>query len=140
MHRNALWLSTAALTAALSAFQVGAEPGALPAATSYGAVMMISGGADSDEAALFKQAAARYPLRVVFSVRGGEYAVPDQFTLLRKGTVMAQMPPAGPWLLIDVPPGRYVLQARIDDRVVERAVNVSRTGSTVQWVLPSPPT
>jgi hypothetical protein len=138
MHRTALWLSTAALTLTLAAFGVGAEPDAtISPPSSFASVMVISGGVDADEAAAFKQAAPRYPLRVVFSVRGGEYAVPDQFTLLHKGSVVAQMPSAGPWLLIDAPPGVYTMQARIDDRVVERAVTVGRGGSTVQWVVPS---
>lgn len=136
MHRNSLWLSIVALSAALTAFQVDAEPGAaLPAAGNFGSVTLISGGVDSDESNAFKQAAPRYPLRVVFSVPGGSYAVPDEFTLLHNGSVVAQVPSAGPWLLIDAPPGQYTMRARIEGRTVERAVTVGRSGSTVHWVV-----
>jgi hypothetical protein len=136
MQRNSLWLSTVALAAALAAFQAGAEPGAaLPAAGRFGSVTVISGGVDLDQAAAFKQAAPQYPLRVVFSVRGGNYAVADEFTLLHKGSVVAQVPDAGPWLLIDAPAGTYTMQARIEGRTVERAVTVGRSGNTVHWVV-----
>ena len=84
-----------------------------------------------------KQAAGRYPLRVVFSVPGGNYAVPEQFTLMQRGQAMIKINSAGPWLLIDLPPGTYTLQARVEDRVFERPVTIGRGGgSTVHWVLP----
>ena len=75
-------------------------------------------------------------VRVVFSVPGGNYAVPDEFTLMQGGSAMMKIAAAGPWLLIDLPPGAYTLQARVDGRVLERNVNVSRRGSTVYWVVP----
>ena len=49
-----------------------------------------------------KQAANRYPLRVVFSVPGGNYAVPQDFTLTQGTQAMVKIPAAGPWLLIDL--------------------------------------
>jgi threonine dehydrogenase-like Zn-dependent dehydrogenase len=138
MRHAAHWMSTVALATALGAFQVYAEPGdtALPMATEFGAVSVISGGVDLDEAERMKQAAGRYPLRIVFSVPGGNYAVPDEFTLMQGGAAMMTISAAGPWLLIDLPPGAYTLQARVDGRVLERTVNVSRRGSTVYWVVP----
>jgi hypothetical protein len=138
MHRTALWMSTVALAAGLGAFQVYAEPGdnTLPMPTESGAVTVISGGVDLDEAERMKQAAGRYPLRVVFSVPGGHYAVPEEFTVMQHGNAMVKIASAGPWLLIDLPPGAYTLQARVDDRLLERAVTVSRKGSTVYWVVP----
>ena len=138
MHHAAHWMSTVALATALGAFQVYAEPGdnTLPMATESGAVSVISGGVDLDEAERMKQAAGRYPLRVVFSVPGGNYAVPDEFTLMQGGSAMMKIAAAGPWLLIDLPPGAYTLQARVDGRVLERTVNVGRRGSTVHWVVP----
>jgi NADPH:quinone reductase-like Zn-dependent oxidoreductase len=138
MHHAVHWMSTVALAAAVGAFQVHAEAGdtALPIATESGAVTVISGGVDLDEAERMKQAAGRYPLRVVFSVPGGNYAVPDEFVLIQGGSAMMRIAAAGPWLLIDLPPGAYTLQARVGGRVLERTVNVSRKGSTVYWVMP----
>jgi hypothetical protein len=137
MHRTARFISIAVLAAGLGTLQVRAQPdNSLPPAAQFGAVTVISGGVDLDEAQRLKQASARYPLSVVFSVPGGNYAVPQQFTLTQRGNVMAQIPSAGPWLLIDLPPGAYTLQARVDDRVFERAVTVSRRSNTVYWQLP----
>lgn len=137
MNRTAHYLSTAALATALSAFQVSAQPAdALPMAIESGSVTVISGGVDLDQAERMKQAAGRYPLRVVFSVPGGNYAVPEEFTLMQGGTTMVKIPSAGPWLLIDLPPGAYTLQARVEDRLFERAVTVSRKGDTVYWTVP----
>jgi threonine dehydrogenase-like Zn-dependent dehydrogenase len=137
MHRTAHWISTVALATGLGAFQVYAQSSdALPMATESGAVSVISGGVDLDEADRMKQAAGRYPLRIVFSVAGGNYAVPDEFTLMQRGNAMVTIPSAGPWLLIDLPPGAYTMQARVEGRVFDRAVTVSRRGSTVHWVLP----
>ena len=137
MHHAAHWMSTVALATALGAFQVYAETGdALPIPTESGSVTVISGGVDLDEAERMKQAAGRYPLRVVFSVPGGNYAVPDEFALMQGGNTMVKILSAGPWLLIDLPPGAYTLQARVDGRVLERTVNVSRRGSTVYWEVP----
>ncbi len=138
MHRTAHWLFTVALATGLGAFQVYAQPGdpMLPMAIEAGSVTVISGGVDLDEAERMKRAAGRYPLRVVFSVPGGNYAVPDEFTLMQGGQAMVKINAAGPWLLIDLPPGAYTMRARIEDRVLERAVTVSRSGSTVHWVVP----
>ncbi len=137
MHRTAQWISTVALAAGLGAFQVHAQSSdTLPMATEHGAVTVISGGVDLDEAERMKQAAGRYPLRVVFSVTGGNYAVADEFILKQGSTPMVTIASAGPWLLIDLPPGAYTMQARVEGRVFDRAVTVSRRGSTVHWVLP----
>ncbi len=139
MHRTTHWLSTAVLATGLGAFQVYAEPGAamLPVATQAGPVTVISGGVDLDEAERMKQAAGRYPLRVVFSVPGGNYAVAEEFTLMQGTQAMVKIASAGPWLLIDLPPGAYTLQARVEDRVFVRPVTVSgRGGNTVHWVVP----
>lgn len=137
MHRTAQWISTIALATGLGAFQVHAQSSdALPMAIESGAVTVISGGVDLDEAERMKQAAGRYPLRVVFSVPGGSYAVPDEFTLMQRGDTMVTILTAGPWLLIDLPPGAYTMQARVEGRVFDRAITVSRRGSTVHWVVP----
>jgi hypothetical protein len=136
MHRTAALLAVIALSADVGSAMAQA-PSDSPA-PSQSRVLVRSGGVGTEEAALFKQDAAIYPLRVVFSAPGGEYAVPDRFTILQDGRVVSQTRSTGPWHLIDVPPGSYVLQAAFADRVVERTVTVGATGSTLQWVVPAP--
>lgn len=138
MHRTTPRLiCTVALACALGGLQVHAQSSdGLPMATESGPVSVISGGVDLDQAERMKQASGRYPLRVVFSVPGGNYAVPDEFTLMRDGSEMVTIPTAGPWLLIDLPPGTYTMKARVEERVFNRTVTVSRRGSTVHWQVP----
>jgi hypothetical protein len=132
------WISSVVLACALGASSVYAQSPSdrLPMAIESGPVTVISGGVDLEEADRMKQASGRYPLRVVFSVPGGNYAVPDEFTLMQDGNAMVKIPTAGPWLLIDLPPGAYTLQARVGDRVLDRTVTVTRSGNTVYWQVP----
>lgn len=137
MHRNVRTLAALALSSTLFALPVQASTGDLPPAQRFGAVTVLNGGVDLDEAERLKQMAPQYPLRVVFSVRDGNYAVADAFTILRDGQPVAEVPSAGPWLLIDLPPGRYRLQADFEGQVTERALDVrAGTSRTMHWVAP----
>lgn len=126
-----------ALSSALLTVTAQTDLGDLPTPQRFGNVTVLNGGADLDQAERLRQMASQYPLRVVFSVRSGDYAVADQFSILRDGQVVAEVPSAGPWLLIDLPPGRYTLQASFEGQRTERAFSVGRTGSTVHWVAPA---
>jgi hypothetical protein len=141
MRRTPLALSSLTLASALASWPAQAAEGGLPPPEhfAFATVTVVNGGVDLDEAERFKQAAPQYPLRVVFSVRDGDYVVADEFTILRDGQVVAELPSAGPWLLIDLPPGKYMLQARFEDQITQRPVTVSRANSaagTVHWVAP----
>jgi hypothetical protein len=111
----------------------------VPEPQRFGNVSVINGGTDLDEAERLRRMSPQYPLSVVFSVRGGDYAVADEFVIRRDGQPVAEVSNAGPWLLVDLPPGRYSLQADFQGRVVERPFTVSRNGggSTVHWVAPA---
>jgi len=132
--------AVAALALSSALISVSAQTGAveLPAPQHFGTVTVLNGGADLDQAERLRQMAQQYPLRVVFSVRSGDYAVADEFVILRDGQPVAEVPSAGPWLLVDLPPGRYTLQATFEGQLSERAFTVSRqgTGATVHWVAP----
>src|SRR5262245_3279305 len=112
-----------------------------PAPQTYGKVAVINGGVDADQAAAIKRMApqSQYKLRVELSGRSGEYQVADQLRLLREqgGDVIAEIPDAGPWLLLDVPPGQYTLQGQFGEQRVQRDVTVAGSGTTVHWVLPA---
>lgn len=102
----------------------------------YNSVTVVSGGVTSDEADAVKRLSTRYPLRVVISGRGGDYYIADSMTVLSRGQVVAEILDAGPWLLMDLPPGRYTLQGRFSGLTMSRDVTVSGAGTTVHWVLP----
>lgn len=114
-----------------------ADPMAAPVAQRYDEVSVVNGGASIDEAAAIKRIAPQYKLRVEISGRGGDYYVADRLQLVQRGEVIAEIPEAGPWLLIDVPPGHYTLLGEFADHRLQRDVSVATAGTTVHWVLPS---
>jgi hypothetical protein len=133
------WLAAAGFSTLVGAAcaQDLAATDRLPEPQRFGEVSVISGGVDLAEAERMRKAQARYPLRIVYSVRGhGDYAVPDELVLMRGDETIAQLASAGPWVLIDLPPGTYRLRSTFAGRVAERTVRVGRGGQTVHWVAP----
>jgi len=122
---------------ALNDRPVASDPTGAPAPQHYGSVNVINGGTDSDEAAAIKRMASQYKLRVELSGQGGEYRVANRLQLVQGASVVADVPDAGPWLLLDVPAGRYTLVGDFADRQLRRDVTVAGTGTTVHWVLPA---
>jgi hypothetical protein len=108
-----------------------------PAPQNYSGIDVVNGGADLDVADAIKRIQSRYNLRVEISGRGGQYYVADHLKLMQRGTVMAEIPDAGPWLLMDVPPGRYTLVGDFGGTEVKRDVVVPANGTKVSWVVPS---
>ena len=108
-----------------------------PAPQTYGDIAVINGGVDLDQADAIKRIQSRYNLRVEISGRGGDYYVADRVKLLQRDNVVAEIPDAGPWLLMDVPPGRYTLVGDFGSTEIRRDVNVSSHGTKLSWVVPS---
>ena len=108
-----------------------------PEAQTYGGIQVINGGADLDQADAIKRIQSRYALRVEISGRGGNYYVADNLKLLQGSDVVAEIPNAGPWLLMDVPPGRYTLVGDFGSTEVRRDVTVTNSGAKVSMVVPA---
>jgi hypothetical protein len=137
-NRNA-WLVSLGVCAALvavSAAAVDDDTVPAPSPQRYERVDVVNGGASYEEVDAIKRIAPQYRLRVELSDRNGEYDVADKMTVLQKDQVIAEVPNAGPYLLMDVPPGRYTLVGEFADRQVRRDVSVTGSGTTVHWVLP----
>lgn len=113
------------------------DPAAVPVPQQYDNVNVINGGVDLEQAAAIKRMPPQYRLRVEISGRGGDYYVADRLQLMKQGEVIAEVPDAGPWLLFDVPAGRYTLLGEFADQKVRRDVTVAAAGTTVHWVVPS---
>jgi len=74
-----------------------------------------SGGVSEDERADLRRAASTYNLWLVTAMRGrGEYIANARVTIWREPSRVAVLdkPLDGPWLLVDLPPGRYSVEAR----------------------------
>lgn len=139
MIQASKFVAAVALGATLAApLAMAAEPAVELRPQTYNQIAVINGGVSLDEAAMVKQMASRYPLRVVMSGRGGDYYVADRMSISRDGRVVAQIPDAGPWLLLDVPPGRYTLTGIFNGVEMQRQVTVAQgSGTTVHWVVPN---
>lgn len=138
--RNKL-LAPLGLCAALGAASVWAQGETAmvtpPAPQNYAGIDVVNGGVDLDVADAIKRIQSRYNLRVEISGRGGNYYVADRLKLMQRDNVVADIPDAGPWLLMDVPAGRYTLVGDFGGTEVRRDVVVTDNGTKVSWVVPS---
>ena len=135
-------LASVGLCAALGAApvwaQVGLDTNMPPQPQSYTGIQVINGGVDLDQAEAIKRIQSRYPLRVEISGRGGNYYVADRIKVLQGSDVVAEISDAGPWLLMDVPPGRYTLVGDFGSTEVRRDVTVpTHGGAKVSMVVPA---
>lgn len=147
MKRSILTGAAAALLASLalvgagtaSAAQAGA--GQLPAMHSYEGVRYTSGGIGSDESSAMKAAASSWPLSLEFAIKTGaqaEYAS-NVHVLLKngQGATVLKATSQGPFLLAEVPPGSYRLEATLDGNTLQREVAV-RKGQAAHVMLEWP--
>lgn len=107
-----------------------------PQVESVGGVDVLNGGASLGEADYMKQRARDFPLELLFSGKGGEYGVADRVTVREGEREVVSVPDAGPYLLLDVPPGRYTVEAEFDGQVEKRSVTVGETRRTLYWNTP----
>lgn len=92
---------------------------ALPPIDTQGGIPYLSGGIGSDESAAIKAAASRYSLSVTLaSTQDGRnvYLSSVPVTVMdANGGVVLDVVSNGPYLLADLPPGRYRVSARFQD-------------------------
>ena len=141
MNLRSTLLATAISAAALVAFPAGAS-GPMPAARHDGAVTYVSGGVGLAEISAMTRAAARYPLELVFvrdAASREEYlAGVDVRIEDARGRVVLDTVTEGPFLLADLPAGRYKVSAAHDDNVKNRNIEVvSGKHRRVVFVWPS---
>jgi len=133
------WLVAIGACTALGAISAyGADDQTVPAPSPqrFENVDVVNGGASDEEVDAIKRIAPQYRLRVELTGRNGEYDVADRLTVMQKDQVVADIPSAGPFVLMDLPPGRYTLLGDFADREVKRNISVADAGTTVHWVLP----
>jgi hypothetical protein len=99
-------------------------------------VPTMNGGANIDDANYLKSRAPEFAIAFVFSGRGGEYGVADNVTLMQGDKVVVSIPDAGPYLLVQVPPGRYNVEASFKGVVEKRSVTVGNGVTRVNWNTP----
>jgi len=127
---------TAALALALGApGAFAATPpaaGTLPPAQHAGSISYLSGGIGSDQSAAFKAAMTRYPLSLEFarhsSAGGNEYLsnVPVKIADAH-GQALLSTRTDGPFMLVTLPNGHYIVTASHGGKTVHRTVDIGKT-------------
>lgn len=91
-------------------------------------VRYMTGGVSVDEADMMRRAAPRYGLALTFASPGGAFQSDVDVTVseARRGEVLSVV--SGPMLLVDLPAGRYTVEATLHGRTQTHHVNVQPHG------------
>jgi hypothetical protein len=112
----------------------------MPTQRMYQSTPYVTGGIGVDEADAMRAAARDYSLEMTFAAQTGQFvndvdvAVKD-----RDGQVVLRADDAAPILLVDLPPGRYQIEATFDGQTQTRNLTVAENGTTkavFQWQVP----
>lgn len=103
----------------------------MPPVMHAGSVAYVTGGVGLDESTALKRAMAsgKYPLAVQLYGASGEYLsdVPVKITDMKKRSVF-EASSQGPFMLVKLPPGQYVVSATHNSKEQRRTVSVPRKG------------
>ncbi|TDG05668.1 carboxypeptidase regulatory-like domain-containing protein [Paraburkholderia guartelaensis] len=124
-------LAWAATPAAGNASVTSATAGVLPPAQHKGDIAYLSGGIGSDQSAAFKSAMHQYPLSLEFARQaagGNEYLanVPVKIADMH-GTPLLSTRTRGPFMLVSIPDGRYIVTASHGGNTERRTVDIGKT-------------
>ncbi|HTR11186.1 MAG TPA: carboxypeptidase regulatory-like domain-containing protein [Paraburkholderia sp.] len=125
------WAATPVSSGA-NAMPAASGAGVLPPAQHKGDIAYLSGGIGSDQSAAFKAAMPRYPLSLEFAQQsagnGNEYLanVPVKIADMH-GTPLLSTQTRGPFMLVSLPAGRYVVTASHGGNTERRTVDIGKT-------------
>jgi len=117
-----LWLRTLMLIAALGHAQAYAQQSGK---TSQGWPYVV-GGVSEEERQDMKASTTSHNLWVITAAAGSGAYLADVEIILRnsKGIIQHQQKLEGPWYLLQVPPGRYILEAHYRGERIQRRLHV----------------
>ena len=122
-----LRLAGLALTLA-TASALAATPAGLPAEKTNHGITYVSGGVGLDESEALKAARQNYSLDIeAFQLASGknEYTAAVALTITKaNGEVLFEAPTDGPYTLLRLAPGRYVVKASYQGQTQQRQVEV----------------
>jgi hypothetical protein len=86
----------------------------------------VTGGIGSEEVAALQGQAAAYSLQLITAARGGAYLAGAHVRIVGPGkNVVLDTTIDAPWLLIDLPGGRYTVRATHSGKTVERGLTIT---------------
>lgn len=98
---------------------------AMPPMRGDGAARYLCGGIGSDESAAFRAAMKEHPLALLFARPDGAYEADVQVSIQdEKGGAALAWNANGPVCLVDLPPGRYVVNAQAGGAGKQQSVTV----------------
>ena len=122
-----LALMTWHLVVAFSVWE--APPGPLPPVQTQGTVTYVSGGIGHEEAQTFVAALTQYPLALEFAVKRQTHQafIANVHTVvsLPRGHVLLDTWSQGPFLLVKLPPGDYMVSATYGEHTLSHRVRVT---------------
>ncbi|WP_295854297.1 carboxypeptidase-like regulatory domain-containing protein [uncultured Xylophilus sp.] len=127
--------SLCVLAFACLAGSVSAQPaGAVPALQPQGAGRWVCGGIGSDESTAFRAAMKQHPLSLLFARASGDYLADVQVTVKNaQGADALSGTARGPVCLIDLPAGRYTVEATVEGKTQRHTVTVGGTPATADF-------
>jgi hypothetical protein len=109
----------------------------LPQQQTQSGVAYLNGGIGDDESQYIKSSMKDYTLGLLFSRAGGEYVASVAVTIKdAKGATAFEVPSAGPYLLVKLPPGKYSVVANYQGDSKTQPVTVAgpvKTPVSFQW-------
>jgi hypothetical protein len=113
-----------ALVAALSLGTAAAQ-GAITEGRTADGHRYVTGGIGTEEVDALRQQAPSFSLQLITAARTGAYLANTQVRILGQGNnVVLDTAIDAPWLLVDLPAGRYTVQATYDGKTIERRLSI----------------
>ena len=107
---------------------------ALPAFQTAGTLQYACGGIGIDESTAMRAAMPRYPLSLLFARAHGDYLANLAVQVQGPGGATERFTATGPVCLLQLPPGRYTVQATSEEGVVQqRSIQVGGSHRTLDF-------
>ena len=125
------------LIGTLAALSFTAAPAAVIESQHAGGVRSLQGGVGQAEQQQMKDAASSYSLGLTFAADSGAYLADVAVRVLdAKGRAVFETTARGPIVLVDLPPGRYTVEASHQGRMQRSQVSLAQGKSralTLHW-------
>jgi hypothetical protein len=95
----------------------------------------ITGGIGGEEREIMQTRAGDYNLKLTFAEASGEYLSDVELSIMRDGREMVRRTANGPWFYVELPPGRYTVNATYKDETREiKNLQITEGGRVTRFV------
>lgn len=130
---STLAMALAAVMAASFSAGVSAQ-GSLPQAHTQGSLRYSCGGIGLDESTAMRAAMKEHPLSLLFAAAGGAYEADVRVTVKPEGAGEPHnFTASGPICLLNLPAGRYAVEAEMAGKTQRQSVEVGKSPRTLDF-------